>query len=248
MQRIRSIINLVTEAGAVKSALRAVVFGRGRRRRFGVPPTIRQFRKLFTTYPMMSNAVTYGGLCVGAEYCQQLLKHSRGGGGAAMATPHPPKMDSGSLKRYAAWGFFVIPPIYHKWYKWLDGAFRTSGPLNKKVMVQKLFLDQFVLTPVVLVMFFVAMAAMEGQSDITQECKSKFGPTFLMDCLFWLPVQFFNFRFVPADMRVVFIGVTTFVWLNVLCFIKSLPVKSFQNGGAAEIPTPAAKCVQIAEK
>ena len=51
-----------------------------------------------------------------------------------------------------------------KWYQWLDGAFKTSaGSHSLKVMVQKLFLDQFVLTPVIVVLFFMGMAAMEGQ-------------------------------------------------------------------------------------
>ena len=35
--------------------------------------------------------------------------------------------------------------------------------------------------------------------------------------------QALNFLFIPPMLRVVYIGVTTFVWLNVLCYIKSLP-------------------------
>ena len=42
-----------------------------------------------------------------------------------------------------------------------------------------------------------------------------------------LPVQWFNFQFISPDLRVVFIGVTTFIWLNVLCFIKSVPLTDF---------------------
>ena len=212
---------------SVKSAIRTSVFGRGRRKRFYVTPTVRQVRKLYTTYPILSNALTYGSLCVGAELCRQVVAAKPG----SSLTGN--RLDVASLKRYAAWGFFVIPPIYHKWYQWLDKAFKTVGPLNKKILLQKLFLDQFVLTPVVVVMFFVAMAFMEGQKDVTDECKSKFLPTFAVDCCFWLPVQAFNFRFIPQDMRVVFIGVTTFVWLNVLCFIKSLPVTSFKPTATA---------------
>jgi len=249
------VINLMTDSGARKSAFRALVFGRSCRRRPGAAgprqpaAPIRKIRKLFTTYPILSNALTYGTLCVGAEYCQQKLRTQRGHtfttGKASNASP----IDMAALKRYAAWGFVVIPPIYSKWYQWLDGAFKTSaGSHSLKVMVQKLFLDQFVLTPVIVVLFFVGMAAMEGQSSLTEECKTKFVPTFAADCCFWLPVQWFNFKFISPDMRVVFIGITTFIWLNVLCFIKSLPVKNFTAtvGGGGGGEKPATVAVQAA--
>jgi len=235
MRGIRSVINLLTDPGARKSAFRALVFGRSYRqqsRRPGAglqrPGPIRKIRKLFTTYPILTNALTYGTLCVGAEYCQQKLRSQRAGGGFSGKSSHSTPIDMAALKRYAAWGFVVIPPIYSKWYQWLDGAFKTSaGSHSLKVMVQKLFLDQFVLTPVIVVLFFMGMAAMEGQSSLTEECKTKFIPTFAADCCFWLPVQWFNFKFISPDLRVVFIGVTTFIWLNVLCFIKRLPIKNF---------------------
>ena len=39
--------------------------------------------------------------------------------------------------------------------------------------------------------------------------------------------------FVPPWLRVAYIGVTTFVWLNVLCYIKSLPITA--AGGKGEV-------------
>jgi hypothetical protein len=89
--------------------------------------------------------------------------------------------------------------------------------------------SQFLLTPVILVLFFVTMNAMEGKADWLEECKHKFWKTFGADCCFWLPVQALNFIYIPADLRVAFIAVATFVWLNVLCWFKSLPINEVQH-------------------
>ena len=93
-------------------------------------------------------------------------------------------------------------------------------------------LDQFLLTPVIVVLFFITMSAMEGKSDWLQECKQKFFKTFGADCCYWLPVQALNFVYVPSDLRVAFIAVATFVWMNVLCWFKSQPMdnESIEEG------------------
>ena len=105
-------INLMTDKGARRSAFRALVFGRSYRRSTSVqhqPATLlSRVRRLFANYPILSNSLTYGTLCVAAEYCQQTLKNSRGAKHGAIAKP----LDVDAFKRYAAWGFFVIPPIY----------------------------------------------------------------------------------------------------------------------------------------
>ena len=66
------------------------------------------------------------------------------------------------------------------------------------------------------------MSFLEGKSSVTQECREKFPSTFVADCAFWLPVQALNFTFVPAPFRVLYLGACSFLWLNVLCVIKSI--------------------------
>ena len=237
----------VTGSAHISNIVRTLFFARGRSRRFDVSPTIRQARKLFSTYPIFSNSIFYGGLFVAAEFMQQTwnkgillspscepkcVKH--------LDSPHPRTYDVGSVKRYAVWGALVIPPIYYRWYQWLDARFRMckTGPINPRTLTKKLVLDQFLLTPVILAMFFVAMNAMEGKSDWFEECKHKFWKTFAADCCFWLPVQALNFIFVPSDLRVAFIAVTTFLWLNVLCWLKSLPITSSNSKEQDSLSNP----------
>jgi len=174
-------------------------------------------KRLLDTYPMLSNAAIYGGLYTLAEFSQQTMKSN--------LTTHSHPIDMSSVKRYAVMGCVVFPPILTKWYHWLETAFPCTSP---RVVVKKLVLDQFLLTPWVVAIFYVGMAALEGKkgADLLTELKQKGITTFILDCCYWLPVQYLNFKFVPAWLRVTYIGVTTFIWLNVLCYIKSLPTTS----------------------
>lgn len=64
------------------------------------------------------------------------------------------------------------------------------------------------------------MAVMERAEDPFAELKAKFVPTFARSCLFWLPVQTINFYWVPSRFRVVYIGVCSLMWANILCWVK----------------------------
>ena len=97
-------------------------------------------------------------------------------------------LDVSSVKRYAIMGTFVFPPLLTRWYSWLDGRFPcTSGAVVSK----KLLLDQFIFTPWVVVIFYVGMAWLEGKQGPERwlELQQKGVTTFLLDCIFWLPVQ-----------------------------------------------------------
>lgn len=76
------------------------------------------------------------------------------------------------------------------------------------------------MTPPIYLIFYTSMSLMEGKEDILEECKSKFIPTFQTSCLFWLPVQTVNFFLIPNTIRVAYVGMCSFVWLNILCWIK----------------------------
>ena len=58
-------------------------------------------------------------------------------------------------------------------------------------MSKKLLLDQFIFTPWVVVIFYVGMAWLEGKQGPERwlELQQKGVTTFLLDCIFWLPVQ-----------------------------------------------------------
>ena len=138
-------------------------------------------RSVTCRHPVLTNTVLYGSLYTLAEVSRQRLS-------CRSSRNSPAALDLASVKRYAIMGTLVIPPIFTRWYGWLDSRFpATSGP----VLAKKLVLDQFLLTPVVIVIFFVGMAWLEGKTGDQRlaELRQKGLNTFLIDCCFWLPVQ-----------------------------------------------------------
>lgn len=129
----------------------------------------------------------------------------------------PQEIDKPTLGRYAVMGTLIYSPILFNWYKWLD---RTFPGTTKKIIVRKLLLDQFVLTPPLLVIFYIGMALMEMQANTFEECQKKFLPTFARSCVFWLPAQTINFLLIPPHLRVVYMGCASFLWVNILCYVK----------------------------
>merc|ERR1711983_499086 len=89
-----------------------------------------------------------------------------------------------------------------------------------KTIATKVVLDQAVSAPIILGLFYIGMSLMEGRPDIFQELREKFVDTFKFSCAWWMPAQAVNFTFCPNQYRVVFIGVASFVWVNILCCIK----------------------------
>lgn len=189
------------------------------------------------------NGVWYGSLFTAADLSQQTIKHyfeeicfkkstSNSNPVGSMkiemknsSADHKQvlKYDFTSVKRLAVWGTVVIAPLFTQWYKWLDG--RKSFSIWTKI-----FLDQFILTPPLLIVFFGVMAACECYSwsngndlwsHVKREIETKLPKVYLADCLFWIPVQLLNFRYVPPMWRVMYVAVTTFIWTNVLCFARS---------------------------
>ncbi|XP_017086236.1 mpv17-like protein isoform X1 [Drosophila eugracilis] len=175
-------------------------------------------RTLFRRYPFVTNSAIYGSLYVGAEYSQQFVS-KRWLAPAAQRED----IDYATIGRYAVMGTAVYAPTLYFWYKWLDRVFPGT---TKIVIVKKLILDQFVLTPYLLTVFYAGMSMMEGTEDTFLELREKFVPTFVRSCIFWLPAQALNFSLVAPRFRVIYMGVCGLIWVNILCWTKrqSLPL------------------------
>lgn len=131
------------------------------------------------------------------------------------------------LKRYAIYGCFIAGPVLHGWYKWLDAFYKGK---SMKIVLPKLFADQFILTPPLIIVFFITMSLMEGKfSDIFEECEAKFLQTFKTSCMYWLPVQFLNFLWISPALRVSFVSIAAFCWVNILCYLKSAPLPEYNK-------------------
>jgi len=176
-------------------------------------------KTLISNNQTLSNSLLYGGLYTLAEVTQQTYRLTKGDQGSSLS-----KLDGASIQRYAVMGTACMGPMMAKWYQFIDKLYPGRA---RDVILKKLTLDQFAFTPLCVVVFFVGMAAMEGYRgrEMFEELRQKGLKTFALDCCFWIPNTAFNFMFVPAGLRVVFVSVSSFIWLNALCWIKSWPVK-----------------------
>ena len=78
----------------------------------------------------------------------------------------------------------MFPVVLFWWYRWLDARFVGTAA---RVILPKLALDQFLISPPILALFYLLMSFMEGRQDVTAECREKLLPTFCSSCLFWMP-------------------------------------------------------------
>ncbi|KAK6644497.1 hypothetical protein RUM43_000764 [Polyplax serrata] len=186
---------------------------------------VRTIKTLFQRYPRLSNSVVYGSLYVGAELSQQVVTRK-----LMVKNSNVESLDFKALGRYVIMGSVINSNLLYTWYKWLDKRFTGT---QYKIIIKKVLLDQFLMTPPLYLVFFVSMNLMEGRTDFFQECKEKFPKTFAISCLFWLPAQCVNFLYVPNQARVVYIGLCSFIWVNVLCWIKRSNIKSNSNDNAS---------------
>ncbi|KAG2386547.1 hypothetical protein C9374_002291 [Naegleria lovaniensis] len=76
-------------------------------------------------------------------------------------TPNPLFIDLERMFRMMLYGSLVFAPSAHLWYKYLDKRMIISKHNKFKQISKKVFMDEFVFTPVILIAFFSCMTSME---------------------------------------------------------------------------------------
>jgi len=170
-------------------------------------------RRIFNKYPLVSNCTIYGSLYCAAEFSQQTVLRKIIPPENSPALPY----DTDVLKNYAIVSTLGISPTLYYWYRFLDSKFVGT---TARIVVRKCLMDQILMTPNLLVMFYVGMSVLEKKDDYFAELKAKFVPTYIANSLFWVPNQAANFSLIPPQFRIVYIGCCTLVWVNILCWFK----------------------------
>ncbi|CAK9302471.1 unnamed protein product [Gordionus sp. m RMFG-2023] len=114
---------------------------------------------------------------------------------------------------------FCIGPFNHLWYTNLD---RWMPGTSRKIILKKLLADQILAAPIFCFIFFMGMGLLEKKrlEPIYSEWVQKFPFIYLMDCIFWPPVQVVNFSYVPTKYRVMYVNSFTLLWDTFLSFSK----------------------------
>uniref|UniRef100_B4N588 GK19158 n=2 Tax=Drosophila willistoni TaxID=7260 RepID=B4N588_DROWI len=113
----------------------------------------------------------------------------------------------------------ILGPIQHLFYNLLDHILPESTHI---VTLKKIFWDQLLMSPIYLFGFFYLTSLLEGRSfeESNDEIKEKFLYTWMMDCIIWPAVQYFNFRYLKSVYRVAFTNITNCLYIVLLSYIK----------------------------
>lgn len=135
--------------------------------------------------------------------------------------------------RMAAIGTVVIGPIFHVWYSTLDKRFVHKSPGNA---MRKMTVDQSILAPVFLVLFYGAVGIVERRTikQISDKIYEEFYPNMVVNYKVWPAVQFLNFYLFPAHLRVLVVNVVSLFWNTYLAWTSHKELghsaEQFYNG------------------
>eukprot|EP00879_Flechtneria_rotunda_P002197 GHRR01002383.1.p3 GENE.GHRR01002383.1~~GHRR01002383.1.p3 ORF type:complete len:121 (+),score=30.33 GHRR01002383.1:761-1123(+) len=110
--------------------------------------------------------------------------------------------------------------------------------------VVKTLLDQAVMAPAGIGLFFVCMSMLEGNrpAEAWQSTKEKFKPTLMANYVLWPAANLINFAFVPPQQRILYCNAVYVFWASFLSAMAS------KKPGEAEAPArryiPAPELVQ----
>lgn len=98
----------------------------------------------------------------------------------------------------------IFGPTATKWFDFL--VRRVNLPSKNGTIVARVACDQFLFAPVNMALFLSSMAYMEGNSPV-QRLKDAYLPGYQKNLMIWPFVQFTNFKYVPAEMRVLVVNI-----------------------------------------
>ncbi|XP_037294660.1 mpv17-like protein 2 isoform X2 [Manduca sexta] len=115
------------------------------------------------------------------------------------------EQDKFDLKRtsHMAFSGAAVGVLCHHWYKVLD-RFIIGKTLD--MVAKKLFLDQMIFSPVMIVTFFGSVALFEENplENFKEEVRDKFVTLYRAEWMVWPPAQIINFYFLPTRYRVLY--------------------------------------------
>lgn len=110
-------------------------------------------------------------------------------------------------------------PLHHYFYGWLDKRYVGATMKNSSI---KILYDQFIMSPVCIIMFFYSAGWMYRQTnrECAEELKSKFLTVYITDWMVWPFAQFLNFYYLHPRYRVVYVNFVTMLYNVFLSYVK----------------------------
>lgn len=151
-----------------------------------------------------------------------------------------PAYDVPRVSRLCAYAALIGTPIGHYWFNFLDKGIFPNAMGHPVTALVKTFLDQAIMAPAGIGLFFTCLGIMEGKSasKAVSEMKEKFKPTLMANYVLWPAANLINFAFVPPSQRILYCNVIYIFWVS---FLSSMANKTQPKQGLALDPALAQK-------
>uniref|UniRef100_A0A2L2YMJ1 Mpv17-like protein n=1 Tax=Parasteatoda tepidariorum TaxID=114398 RepID=A0A2L2YMJ1_PARTP len=171
---------------------------------------------LFRKRPLLMNMTTFGTAYVSASFTNQLIKKH--------LLPDKKDIDFRNVVNHGIIGYCIMGPVLYGWFRFFN---KILPAVSKRNIIFKVLVDLAVCTPGTISIYFTSMSILEGREDIFAELKHRFSKVMTCNICFWVPAQAISYRFIPPYFRVGFIGFALFIWINIICVIRSqeIPIR-----------------------
>lgn len=135
------------------------------------------------------------------------------------------KLDWYRTARMASINGLLMAPVLHYYYIWIERAIPGSSTFH---ILKKLAFDQTVVAPANILVFLSTANMMENKGSIEQvkpKLQSDYLPTLKLNYLIWPIANFVNFKFVPIDLRILYISTVGLFWGAILARMTNKPLE-----------------------
>ena len=160
---------------------------------------------------LINKSVTFGTILTCADATVQLIE------------PHKQKqkceLNWKSLQRHGVIGSCIIGPLLYSYYFVVDK--KLPGASTRTVLL-KLACDCVFLNATYYCLFYYSLSLLEHKDHerAKYDTKNVLGMTCVIGALYWVPLQFYNFKYLSPQSRVVFIAMATYIEMNGLCLMS----------------------------
>lgn len=179
---------------------------------------IRAYHQLLLTKPVITKSVTCGFLSFAGDVTAQYIEQKYSNKESCIVF----RMDIGRTLRFTSFGLLIFGPCAHYWYQFLEHLFSKA---TTKSLICKVVADQTLFTPMAIVSVFSYVSLLEGHPSFAiEKVRQDFWNTLKANWALWLPAQTINFRFTPAEYRVLFVNSVALIWNVYLASASASPV------------------------
>ncbi|KAF2076743.1 hypothetical protein CYY_001932 [Polysphondylium violaceum] len=132
------------------------------------------------------------------------------------------KIDWSSVIKFTIWGL-ISSPLSHFWHMILERTFKNVK--DKYQVWGKLLADQLIFAPFINIAFYTVLSILDNRAfkpkSILIKLYFDLFPTLKASWKVWPLAQFVNFKFVPAQLRVLFGNFVGFCWGMYLAILST---------------------------